>query len=423
MSVRAGERALSPALALAALGPFALGYFFAYLYRAVNAVVAPDLVRDLSLSATGLGFLTAAYLIAYAAAQLPVGVAFDRFGPRRVQATMLAVAACGALLFAAAPGFWTLVAGRALIGAGCAGSLMAGFKAVALWLPEQRRPLGNACVMATGGLGVLSATVPSEIAASLLGWRGLFLALGLGTFAVCALIFLAVPEKPATATRPLTLPVLARSLAAIYADPVFWRIAPLVAATCGGQIAIQTLWAGPWLRDVAGLSREEVAAILAWMAGGFIFGTLIAGLVADRLARRGVSLLAIAPAFAGIFLASQAPIVFNWTGAPALTWFGFGMFGQATILLYPWLATYFGGPVAAGRSNAALNLLVFSTAFAVQYAVGVVLDLWPKTAAGGYAPGGYQVALGLCLAAQSLALVWFLLGVPRESARAATAGA
>jgi predicted MFS family arabinose efflux permease len=421
MTVRAGERALSPALVLLALGPFAFGYFFAYLYRAVNAVVAPDLVRDLSLSASGLGFLTAAYLIAYAAAQLPVGVAFDRFGPRRVQAVMLAVAACGALLFAVAPGFWTLVAGRALIGAGCAGSLMAGFKAVALWLPEPRRPLGNACIMATGGLGVLTATVPAEIVATLLGWRGLFLVLAIATLAVCALIFLAVPEKSAPATRPLTLPALTRSLGVIYADPVFWRVAPFVATTCGGQIAIQTLWAGPWLRDVAGLPREEVANVLGLMAVGFIVGTLVTGFTADRLARRGVSVLTLAPAFVSVFLAAELVVVLNWTAAPGPMWFVFGMFGQAAILIYPWLASYFGGAAAAGRSNAALNVLVFSAAFAVQYAVGAVLDLWPKTAAGGYAPEGYQVAIGLCLAVQALTLIWFFLAVPRETARAATA--
>ncbi len=157
MTARAGERALSPALVLLALGPFALGYFFAYLFRAVNAVVAPDLVRDLSLSASGLGFLTAAYLIAYAAAQLPVGIAFDRYGPRRVQALMLALAACGALLFALASNFATLVVARALIGAGCAGSLMAGFKSVAMWLPEQRRPLGNAFGHPADGAGAAGA--------------------------------------------------------------------------------------------------------------------------------------------------------------------------------------------------------------------------------------------------------------------------
>ncbi len=114
-------------------------------------------------------------------------------------------------------------------------------------------------------------------------------------------------------------------------------------------------------------------------------------------------------------------MTFNWTGAAGPMWFVFGMFGQATILMYPWIATYFGGAAAAGRTNAALNLLVFSTAFAVQYAVGAVLDLWPKTAAGGYAPEGYQVAFGLCLALQVLAFVWYVLAAPRENARAATA--
>jgi predicted MFS family arabinose efflux permease len=275
--------------------------------------------------------------------------------------------------------------------------------------------------MATGGLGVLTATVPSEMAAALLGWRGLFLVLAIATLAVCALIFLAVPERPAPSARPLTLPALAKSLGVIYADPVFWRVAPLVATTCGGQIAIQTLWAGPWLRDVAAYAREDAAVILAWMAAGFILGTLVTGVVADRLVRRGVSLLVIAPAFVCAFLAAQVPIVLNWTGAPGPMWFVFGMFGQATILLFPWIATYFGGAAAAGRSNAALNVLVFSSAFAVQYAVGVVLGLWPKSASGGYAPEGYQVAIGLCLAIQTLALVWFLLGVPRETARAAAA--
>ena len=334
---------------------------------------------------------------------------------------MLAIAACGALLFSLASNFTTLVVARALIGAGCAGSLMAGFKSVALWLPEPRRPLGNACIMATGGLGVLTATLPAEAVAALFGWRGLFGILAAATVAVCALMWFAVPERPAAQVRPVALGQLARSLGVIYADPVFWRIAPLVASTCGGQIAIQTLWAGPWLRDVAGLPREDVALVLAWMAVGFVVGTLLTGFAADRLTRRGVSLLTLGPAFAVAFLAAELLAVLNWTGAPGPMWFVFGMFGQATILMYPWIATYFGGAAAAGRTNAALNLLVFSTAFAMQYAVGAVLDLWPKTASGGYAPEGYQVAFGLCLALQLLTFVWYLLAVPRQTARAATA--
>ena len=77
-------------MALRVLTPFALGYFLTYLLRAVNAVVAPDLVAEIGLSAAELGLLTAAYLGAFALFQLPLGVLLDRYGPRRVQASLFA---------------------------------------------------------------------------------------------------------------------------------------------------------------------------------------------------------------------------------------------------------------------------------------------------------------------------------------------
>ena len=98
----------STALLVSVLAPFALGYFLSYLFRAVNAVVGPDLAADLGLSATGLGLLTSAYLFAFALFQLPLGVLLDRFGPRRVQAALLACAAAGSLLFAIGHGLATL---------------------------------------------------------------------------------------------------------------------------------------------------------------------------------------------------------------------------------------------------------------------------------------------------------------------------
>ena len=150
----------SPALAfgrgtvLLALLPFGLGYFLSQLFRAVNAVVAPDLVQDLHLDAGQLGFLTAAYLLAFALFQLPLGILLDRFGPRRVQAALLAIAALGAYLFSRGSDTLTLTLARALIGLGFAGGLMSSFKAVVIWVPEQRRALGSACVMSLGALGL-----------------------------------------------------------------------------------------------------------------------------------------------------------------------------------------------------------------------------------------------------------------------------
>ena len=125
---------------LLVLVPFGSGYFLSYLFRAVNAVVAPDLVEDIGLSASGLGLLTAAYLFAFAAFQLPLGILLDRYGPRRVQTALLLTAAAGAVLFGVAESEDLLIAARAMIGLGFAGGLMASFKAVAIWAPPGRMP-------------------------------------------------------------------------------------------------------------------------------------------------------------------------------------------------------------------------------------------------------------------------------------------
>ena len=182
---------------LTVLAPFAAGYFLSYLFRSVNAVVGPRLVADIGLSATGLGFLTSAYLLAFALFQLPLGLLLDRFGPRRVQAGLLATAAFGALLFAIGGDLPTLTIARALIGLGFAGGLMSGFKAVVLWLLEPQRALANAGVMSFGALGTLVATVPTELAVEAAGWRTVFAGLAAVTLAVAALILTVVPERGA----------------------------------------------------------------------------------------------------------------------------------------------------------------------------------------------------------------------------------
>lgn len=393
---------------LIVLGPFALGYFLSYLFRSVNAVVAPNLVSDIGLTAGELGLLTAAYLFAFAAFQLPLGVLLDRHGPRRVQAALLCCAAVGSLLFSLAEGAATLTVARALIGLGFAGGLMSGFKAVVLWVPEPRRALANAGVMVFGALGILVATVPVEIAVQAVGWRAVFLSLAAITLAVAALVFLAVPERSTSADGHGLLGQIG-SLVGIYRSPAFWRLAPLLATSAGTHIGIQTLWSGPWFRDIADLDRSGVATHLMYMAIAFLVGILLSGAVADWFVRRGVDLLTVMICFLLVFFCAELAIVLQWTSITLLMWVVFGLTGQASILAYPWLASYFGAELS-GRANTAMNLLVFMSAFGVQYAIGEIIDLFPTTAAGGYHARGYQIGFGVFVAAQFLALIWYFLG-------------
>lgn len=397
-------------LVFLALAPFAVGYFFSYLFRAVNAVVEPYLVDELSLSATVLGLLTASYFFAFALAQLPMGIFLDRFGPRKVQVVLLSTAAVGSMLFAVAGTAWALTVARALIGLGFAGGLMAGFKAVALWVRAERRAFANALVMSFGALGLLVSTEPTKILAEMIGWRDLFRVLAAGLGCAVLLIWFAVPEnRPAGAPQRFGEQV--KGLGQILRSGVFWRIVPFTSLTAGVHVALQTLWAGPWLRDVAGLDSDGVARMLLIMAIAFWIGIVASGAVADWLTRRGINLLLVMSGYLVTFLVAQVALLFGATGFHMAAWCVFAMTGQCAVLAYPWLANHFGAE-RAGRANTAANLMMFLTAFASQSFVGVIIDLFPASAGGGFAPEAYRAAIGLFLVLQLLSFVWFLAGRP-----------
>jgi predicted MFS family arabinose efflux permease len=398
--------AIPGAVVAKVLAPFAAGYLLTYLLRAVNAVVAPDLVAEVGLGAAELGLLTASYLAAFALFQLPLGVLLDRYGARRVQAALFSVAAAGCALFALGSDVLTLTLARGLIGLGFAGGLMSSFKAIVVWVPAPRRALANACVMSFGALGLLLATAPTELATRLMGWRTVFLILAAVTAAVALVILTVVPERRSEPSAE-TLRAQVRQLARIFTDRAFLAIAPLLATTAGTHIAIQTLWAGPWFRDVAGLDRVGIANHLFVVGAAFLAGILSSGAIADWFVRRGFSELTVMTGFLVAFLLSQAGIVLELHDLRLPIWFVFGMSGQVAILAYPWLSTRFGAALS-GRANTAMNLLIFVAAFAIQYAIGLVIALFPPGTAGGYDPMAYKVAFGIFLALQLLCFGLYL---------------
>ena len=158
------------AAVLTIFAPFVLGYFLSYLFRNINASLASRFTAELGLDAADLGALTSAYFCSFALAQIPVGIALDRFGPRRVQIVLLSLAALGAVIFASATSYSGLLLGRTLIGLGSSAALMAGLKAIVLWLPAARAPTYNGMFVATGALGAVTATLPVELAASHVHW-------------------------------------------------------------------------------------------------------------------------------------------------------------------------------------------------------------------------------------------------------------
>jgi len=386
--------------------PFALGYFLSYLYRVVNAVLAPDLAADLGIGPSELGLLTAAYFISFAAFQLPLGVLLDRFGPRKIESFLLIFAAAGAFVFSRAESVAGLVVGRALIGFGVSACLMAAFKAFVLWFRREQLPLINGIQMAGGGFGALTATAPVEAALGVTDWRGIFFILSVLTLAVAAAVFLVVPEKKIEPNGDSIREQL-RGIIQVFSSLTFWRIAPMTVMSQASFFAIQGLWSGPWLRDVAGLDREIIAQILLTIAAAMVAGFILMGAIAERLSRLGIKPIVVAVTGMTTFMIIQGLLIMELTSWTRPLWVLFGIFGTTGIIPYAVLSQSFPTHLS-GRVNTGVNLLVFTCAFAAQWGVGAIISLWPATAAGGYAPPGYQAGFATMLCFQFIALLWFI---------------
>ena len=389
--------------------PFAAGFFLSFMFRNANAVISKDLATQFSLSASELGLLTSAYFLAFAAMQIPVGVFLDRYGPRRVTATLLLVIAAGAGAFGAADGLGSLAFGRALIGIGASAALMGAMKAYSMWFPLDRMATLNGWTMAVGALGAVAATAPVEFVASLIGWRAMFGSLALVTVMVAASMLLFVPEKTVPGASERWSEQAGR-IASIFRVPAFWCIGMPMIVMQGTYQALFGLWLVPWLMDTQGLSRNAAAQWLMWAALTYAMASIFFGQGADRLAGRGVQRLTLlkwggALAVAGFFALAFAP------GVPKLALllvYAFGAVG--TMLCYAILSRHF--PIAVtGRLNTALNVSTFLWAFVVQIGTGMLLKLFPAEG-GRYPAEGYALAFAILGVVQLAA--WVLVATVKK---------
>lgn len=396
--------------------PFVTGYFLSYYFRTVNAVLATRLTSELSLTAAQLGLMTAAYFLTAAIAQLPIGWALDRFGPRRVQMVSLSLAAVGALLFAKAGDVPTLFGARALIGLGVASALLAGLKAIAMISPPSRLGLFNGVYMCIGALGALAASAPTEWLLQSLHWRDLFLLLAAGSLAAACLIGGLVPRGLVGASPVGAASAPRIGYREILRDRYFWRLAPLSATAIGGAWALQGLWSAPWLRDVAGMPAPTVARTLLLMALALSAGALAFGIILHRLAAAGIP-AARTMAFAALtYIAAEVSLALAWPVPPVVAWCVISVFAAGTVLTYTMSAQHF-PKESVGRANSAFNLLHFVAAFGVQSGFGAIIDQWPRDPSGHYPAEAYTMAFLCLVALQIPALLWFLRPVRSERAQ------
>ncbi|WP_249975786.1 MFS transporter [Vreelandella olivaria] len=384
--------------------PFALAYFLSHIYRSANAVIAPDLVESLGLSAADLGLLSSTFMLAFAIAQLPLGVLLDLLGPRRVNAALLLIAASGGLLFALSSHVTTMAIARAMMGIGVAASLMAALKAMANEFPPHWMMPMHSIMVATGGVGAIVATAPLETIVRLFGWQAVFLLLAVATLIASMVLLVSAPEVK----NPRRNTSWCQELAGLKSALSHWffiGVGPAVGLLQGGFMAIQTLWAGPWLYMVVGLNRMQVGYSLLLMAAGMVAGYLINGFLGAKAPKWGINPIAVALTGAGLLLVTFATIILMGAQAPLTLWVIYGFFGTSAPMSFALIGQEV--PIKyVGRVSTSMNFLVFSIGFLFQWGIGEIIRFCTKSSYSLSTEHAYQMAFSITWFLQLGGWVW-----------------
>lgn len=381
---------------------FALAHMLSYFFRTANAALAGDLASEMHLNAQQLGLMSSLFFLAFAAAQIPLGIGLDWIGPRWVTPGLMFFGVAGALLFANAHSFATLALGRALIGLGTAGILMGALKAFSRWFPLERYATVSTFMVGFGSMGGLAASIPLARLNAIFGWRGIFLGSGiaLGLVALAIIIWVRNTPPGEVWNRPVATD---GTLADIFRNVDFWRISLLSFMMNGVLIAMQGLWAGPYFNDLYGLDKIATSNLLFLIAIGAMIGFGSCGWLADRFGLIRIVVIGVSLQILCTFVYALRPVA-GWF---PLVNFLFGFGGAVSVVLMPQTRRLFASGLV-GRAVSATNLFSFTGIFVTQWAMGAMINQFAKDANGHYPPTAYTVALAVVAVVTLATLINYL---------------
>jgi sugar phosphate permease len=378
------------------------GYLLVYFHRLCPAVVAVDMMRDLNATGALIGFLGAAYFYPYAAMQLPAGLLSDSWGPRNTITLFFVIAVAGSVILGLAPTVFIAILGRTMVGLGVAMLFVPTMKILAEWFHAKEFAVMTGILMAIGGLGSLVAATPLVWLSSWIGWRMSFIAVGVFTLVLAALVWIIVRDRPADMgwPSPSAEPSqtgqasigLFESVKKVLATPYFWPVSIWFFFDAGIFFTFGGLWGGPYLIQVYGYSKAQAGQILSMLAIGMIVGSPLLSYVSTNLLRSRKKVI-IFSSF--IVLLLTACLAF-FTGRIPLgghyaLCFGLGMFSSAIVVIGFTTNKELFPVQMAGTATGLVNFFPFAGGAVFQPVLGYVLEQQGKVD-GAFTLAGYQQA-------------------------------
>jgi len=318
-------------------------FFLSQFYRTSNAVIASELIRDLSLDTEGLGLMSASFFYGFAITQIPISLLLDKLGPRRMMTTLSLLAILGAFIFSIADSLSLSLTGRVLLGIGMACNLMGTFKLLTEWFEPLIFATLTGIVLSIGTFGNMIATTPLVILVDQIGWRHSFQLIASINLILTLTFFMVVRDRP---SRPypesanfeptISFRQAFANIFMLLKNRDYWIISGGTFVRYGIFAAFQALWAGPFLREVMGYTAIETGNLILLMNIGVIIGSPLWGALSDRVfkTRKGIIVFCLLiMSVVSLVLAAISPEADPLALAPLF--FAFGLGASGGLLMYP----------------------------------------------------------------------------------------
>ena len=349
---------------------FACGYFISALLRAITATLSPLLTTEFSLTAGNLGLLAGGYFLGFASMQIPLGYLLDRHGPKKVVSSFLLIAIIGTIAFALAKSFSGLLISRVFIGVGVSACLMGPLTGYRIWFADEYQQRANAWMLMVLSMGFVFSTLPVQILLPIIGWRWIFCLIAI---LILVIIFLKLLFIPKWENEVKNHEEKSGSLSDVWNNKFFRSTIPLGLFNYGGMVAVQTLWAGPWMVRVAGYNPLESATGLFWINVTMLFAFFIFGYILQKITKLGFETIKLMKIGLPISYLSLIIIIVSGENAGAIHFTIYLLTSIVLTLTQPAVALSFPTSLA-GKSLTSFNLLIFIGTFIMQWGIGLIID-------------------------------------------------
>ncbi len=351
---------------------FACGYFLSGLLRAITATLSPLFTSEFNLNAGDLGLLAGGYFIGFASMQIPLGYLLDKYGPKKVLSILLLIAIVGTAASAFAQNFADLLIARILIGVGVSSCLMGSLIGYRMWYADEYLQRSNAWMLMVLSIGFVFSTWPVQVLLPIIGWRWIFGIIAILLLVVIILTLLFIPSWKNNIGN--VEEKKSGSLSDVWKNKFFQSTIPLGLFNYGGMVAIQTLWAGPWMVRVAGYTPLESAMGLFWINTTMLAAFFVFGYILPKITKLGFESMKLMKFGLPISYLSLLIIIISGENAGATHFTIYILTSIVLTLAQPAVALSFPTSLA-GKSLTSFNLLIFVGTFIMQWGIGLTIDL------------------------------------------------